>query len=106
MATAVYQPVGMAAALCLSTGLVKADEDKTSRRIPAGTLLQIRLRQPVSSYILTLCYVDRHDEAYQWVERRRFEVHPENDAGLGWPSGSGAVLTPIRRNSHRARKAG
>jgi hypothetical protein len=30
--------------------------------------------------ILTLCYVDRHDEAYQWAERRRFEVHPETGA--------------------------
>ena len=28
----------------------------------------------------TLCYVDRHDEAYQWAERRRFEVHPHTGA--------------------------
>jgi hypothetical protein len=27
-----------------------------------------------------MCYVDRHDEAYQWAERRRFEVHPETGA--------------------------
>jgi hypothetical protein len=30
--------------------------------------------------MLTFCYVARHDEAYQWAERRRFEVHPETGA--------------------------
>jgi hypothetical protein len=30
--------------------------------------------------MVTMCYVDRHDEAYQWAERRRFEVHPETGA--------------------------
>jgi hypothetical protein len=29
---------------------------------------------------VTMCYVDRHDDAYQWAERRRFEVHPETGA--------------------------
>jgi hypothetical protein len=33
-----------------------------------------------SADIVTLCYVDRHDEAYDWAERRRFEVHPETGA--------------------------
>ncbi|MEQ1948807.1 MAG: 3'-5' exonuclease [Bryobacteraceae bacterium] len=28
----------------------------------------------------TLCYVDRHDPAYQWAERRRFEVHSHTGA--------------------------
>lgn len=28
----------------------------------------------------TLCYVGRHDEAYDWAERRRFEVHPYTGA--------------------------
>ena len=30
--------------------------------------------------MVTMCYVDRHDEAYQWAERRPFEVHPETGA--------------------------
>jgi superfamily I DNA/RNA helicase len=30
--------------------------------------------------MVTMCYVDRHDEAYQWAERRRFEVHPATGA--------------------------
>ena len=30
--------------------------------------------------MVTLCYVNRHDQAYEWAERRRFEVHPETGA--------------------------
>ena len=29
---------------------------------------------------LLLCYVDHHDEAYQWAERRRLETHPKTGA--------------------------
>lgn len=29
---------------------------------------------------LLLCYVDHHDKAYQWAERRRLEVHPKTGA--------------------------
>lgn len=40
----------------------------------------IRIIAHRGSDTVTLCYVDRHDEAYQWAERRRFEVHPETGA--------------------------
>src|ERR1035438_6722305 len=29
---------------------------------------------------LLLCYVNHHDEAYQWAERRRLETHPKTGA--------------------------
>ena len=29
---------------------------------------------------LVLCYVDRHDNAYQWAERRKLETHPKTGA--------------------------
>jgi hypothetical protein len=29
---------------------------------------------------LLLCYVDHHDEAYQWAERRKLETHPKTGA--------------------------
>jgi hypothetical protein len=29
---------------------------------------------------MLLCYVDHHDEAYRWAERRRLEVHPKTGA--------------------------
>src|SRR3954453_15564910 len=29
---------------------------------------------------LLLCYVDHHDAAYQWAERRKLETHPKTGA--------------------------
>src|SRR2546428_9230760 len=29
---------------------------------------------------LLLCYVDHHDEAYRWAERRKLETHPQTGA--------------------------
>lgn len=29
---------------------------------------------------LLLCYVDHHDPAYHWAERRRLEIHPKTGA--------------------------
>ena len=29
---------------------------------------------------LLLCYVDHHDNAYQWAERRKLETHPKTGA--------------------------
>lgn len=29
---------------------------------------------------LLLCYVDHHDKAYQWAERRKLEIHPKTGA--------------------------
>lgn len=29
---------------------------------------------------LMLCYVDHHDEAYRWAERRKLETHPKTGA--------------------------
>jgi mRNA-degrading endonuclease RelE of RelBE toxin-antitoxin system len=29
---------------------------------------------------LLLCYVDHHDKAYEWAERRKFEIHPKTGA--------------------------
>jgi len=33
-----------------------------------------------TSESLLLCYVDHHDEAYRWAERRKLEVHPKTGA--------------------------
>jgi mRNA-degrading endonuclease RelE of RelBE toxin-antitoxin system len=30
--------------------------------------------------LFTFCYVDHHDEAYAWAERRRFTIHPQTGA--------------------------
>lgn len=40
----------------------------------------IRLIVYRTSASLMLCYVDHHDKAYDWAERRRLEVHPKTGA--------------------------
>jgi mRNA-degrading endonuclease RelE of RelBE toxin-antitoxin system len=40
----------------------------------------VRLIVHRSSDSLVLCYVDHHDKAYSWAERRRLEAHPKTGA--------------------------
>lgn len=40
----------------------------------------IRLIVHRSANSLLLCYVDHHDKAYQWAERRKLETHPKTGA--------------------------
>ena len=40
----------------------------------------IRLIVHKSKSSLLLCYVDHHDKAYQWAERRKLETHPKTGA--------------------------
>ena len=40
----------------------------------------IRLIVHKTTASLLLCYVDHHDKAYQWAERRRIETHPSTGA--------------------------
>src|SRR5919109_5569571 len=40
----------------------------------------IRLIVHKTDASLLLCYVDHHDEAYRWAERRKLETHPKTGA--------------------------
>ena len=40
----------------------------------------IRLIVHKSDASLLLCFVDHHDKAYDWAERRKLETHPKTDA--------------------------
>src|SRR5690606_7070130 len=40
----------------------------------------IRLIVHKTASSLLLCYVDHHDKAYQWAERRKLETHPKTGA--------------------------
>lgn len=40
----------------------------------------IRLIVHKTSSSLLLCYVDHHDKAYDWAERRKLEAHPTTGA--------------------------
>lgn len=52
------------------------DKNFWSVRVTSDIRLIVH-RQPGS---LLLCYVDHHDKAYDWAERRKLEIHPQTGA--------------------------
>lgn len=52
--------------------------DKHFWSVRAGGDLRIIIHRTNDS--LMLCYVDHHDRAYNWAERRKLEVHPQTGA--------------------------
>jgi len=52
--------------------------DKHFWSLRVGSNLRIIVHRADNS--LMLCYVDHHDRAYDWAERRKLEVHPQTGA--------------------------
>ena len=57
--------------------LVKA-RDRNFWSVRAGRDIRLIVHKTQAS--LLLCYVDHHDKAYAWAERRRLETHPKTGA--------------------------
>ncbi|MFA4987768.1 MAG: UvrD-helicase domain-containing protein [Candidatus Brocadiia bacterium] len=53
-------------------------KDKNFWSVRVGS--NIRLIVHKSDTSLLLCYVDHHDKAYEWAERRKLETHPKTGA--------------------------
>ncbi|MEZ4701962.1 MAG: 3'-5' exonuclease [Rhodothermales bacterium] len=58
----------------------KLDRAKDPRFWSVRVSQDIRLIIHRSDASLLLCYVDHHDEAYRWAERRKLETHPKTGA--------------------------
>src|SRR5574343_1758669 len=52
--------------------------DKNFWSVRVSTDIRIIVHKTQSS--LLLCYVDHHDKAYHWAERRKLETHPKTGA--------------------------
>jgi superfamily I DNA/RNA helicase/mRNA-degrading endonuclease RelE of RelBE toxin-antitoxin system len=52
------------------------DKNFWSIRVDSG--IRLIVHKTASSFLL--CYVDHHDKAYAWAERRRLETHPKTGA--------------------------
>src|SRR6476659_1262193 len=52
--------------------------DKHFWSVRVGGDLRLIVHRSESS--LLLCYVDHHDKAYEWAERRKLETHPTTGA--------------------------
>ncbi|WP_349572259.1 3'-5' exonuclease [Azotobacter salinestris] len=68
--------------------------DKHFWSVRVGSDIRLIVHKTESS--LLLCYVDHHDKAYQWAERRRLETHPTTGA---------AQLVEIRERVEEVRVA-
>ncbi len=53
-------------------------KDKNFWSVRAGSDIRLIVHKTASS--LLLCYVDHHDKAYAWAERRKLETHPKTGA--------------------------
>ena len=53
-------------------------KDKNFWSVRAGRDIRVIVHKTDAS--LLLCYVDHHDKAYQWAEKRRLETHPRTGA--------------------------
>lgn len=58
----------------------KLDRPKDPNFLSVRVSKDIRIIVHRTSASLLLCYVDHHDKAYQWAERRRIETHPRTGA--------------------------
>src|SRR5215468_7074623 len=53
-------------------------KDKNFWSVRVNRDIRLIVHKTESSFLL--CYVDHHDDAYRWAERRRLEVHPKTGA--------------------------
>src|SRR5438132_10917317 len=60
--------------------LHKLDKPRDPNFFSVRVSKDIRLIVHKSASSLLLCYVDHHDKAYQWAERRKLETHPKTGA--------------------------
>ena len=58
----------------------KLDKAKDKNFWSVRVSSDIRLIVHKSDASLLLCYVDHHDKAYDWAERRKLETHPKTGA--------------------------
>lgn len=58
----------------------KLDKTKDPNFWSVRVSLDIRIIVHKSASSLLLCYVDHHDKAYSWAERRKLETHPKTGA--------------------------
>ncbi len=57
---------------------VDSARDRSFWSVRAGRDLRVIVHRTANSFLI--CYVDHHDQAYRWAERRRLERHPRTGA--------------------------
>ena len=68
-------------------------KDKNFWSIRVGSDIRLIVHRMAESFLL--CYVDHHDRAYSWAERRKLAVHPKTGAAQ-WVAVRDAVIDGAR----------
>lgn len=57
---------------------IENSKDPNFWSVRAGRDIRLIVHKTAASFLI--CYVDHHDDAYKWAERRRIETHPKTGA--------------------------
>ncbi|MBK1669287.1 DNA helicase [Rhodovibrio sodomensis] len=74
---------------------VKASKDRRFHTVRVNDDIRIVVHKTDDS--MMLCYVDHHDDAYAWAERRRIEAHPK--------TGAAQIVEVVERQTEEAAPA-
>ena len=62
----------------MSLHKIEQSKDKNFWSVRVSSDIRVIVHKTATSFLL--CYVDHHDKAYKWAERRKLEVHPKTGA--------------------------
>lgn len=62
----------------MSLHKIEQSKDKNFWSVRVSSDIRLIVHKSATSFLL--CYVDHHDKAYKWAERRKLEVHPKTGA--------------------------
>jgi mRNA-degrading endonuclease RelE of RelBE toxin-antitoxin system len=62
----------------MSLHKIEQSKDKNFWSVRVSSDIRLIVHKTAASFLL--CYVDHHDKAYKWAERRKLEVHPKTGA--------------------------
>ncbi|MDI1245932.1 MAG: 3'-5' exonuclease [Rhodoferax sp.] len=62
----------------MSLHRIEQSKDKHFWSVRVSSDIRLIVHKTVTSFLL--CYVDHHDKAYKWAERRKLETHPKTGA--------------------------
>ena len=62
----------------MSLHKIEQSKDKNFWSVRVSSDIRLIVHKTANSFLL--CYVDHHDKAYKWAERRKLEVHPKTGA--------------------------
>ena len=82
----------------------RLDKAKDKRFWSVRVNSDIRLIVHRTEASLLLCYVDHHDRAYAWAERRKLETHPRPAPRRSSSSGSRSARSSSPRTFRRLRR--